>query len=134
MSGVWETKETIEGEERRPIIGALKGDWGSWERGRVGKEGRGCAWLGQVRAKPARDRQSGWQEAYLRVGVGRGGNHPSPVGHSADHRVRSIADAWEGGWGPVSHGEKTQCSRINCTEMAVIYKAPVNGDKRPLSL
>lgn len=36
--------------------------------------------------------------------------------------------------GTLSHvGEKTQCSRINCTEMAVIYKVPVSEYKRPLS-
>lgn len=51
------------------------------------------------------------------------------------HELRGIGGAWKSGWSLLPRGGKTQCSRINCTEMmAVIYKAPVNRDKRPLSL
>ena len=35
------------------------------------------------------------------------------------------------GGGPLPREGQTQRRRFNCTEMAVIYKAPVCGDKRP---
>lgn len=70
------------------------------------------------------------------MGVGGSGGWQTPCSSGAagadGARAQLIPEKLGGvGGGALPREGKTQRRRINCTEMAVIYKAPVCGDKRP---
>lgn len=99
------------------------------------KKGRNKQYSPGTRIQLGRDRQNGGVEAWAGEIVGKGVYLSLAEQPTTHHKLRGIGGSWKSGRSPLPRGGKTQCSRINCTEMmAVIYKAPVSRDKRPLSL
>lgn len=87
-----------------------------------------------VSTGPGRGRQRGQREGAVRLRCMQGWQMPLSDMGGLQTVVQGVVLCPRRWVVPSPMWGETQCSRINCTEMAVIYKAPMYQDKRPLSL